>query len=62
MEKIKEFFTKHKKTIVISTAVIATIAAGAIAYKLHLSKDQVIETLDNADMEEVVIDTMKQAL
>jgi len=53
MEKIKEFFTNHKKAIIISTVVVVAVAVGAIAYKLKLDKTQVLEAI--ADVGEEVV-------
>jgi len=51
MEKIKQFFTEHKKAIIIGTAVVVTAAVGAIAYNLHLDKTQAIEAIADATEE-----------
>ncbi len=52
MDKIKAFFTEHKKAIIIGTAVVVTVAAGAIAYKLYLNNTEALEAIADANVAE----------
>ena len=63
MEKVKAFFTNHKKAIIIGTAVVVTAAVGAIAYKLHLDKTQAIESIAESDAaEQIILETMNSSI
>jgi len=60
MEKIKNFITEHKTAIVIGAVVIGTAAAGAIAYKLHLDKTEVLTAIADVteEVDQSVVDTI----